>query len=220
MEDSGPSAREEKRGRGVYPDRFRLPQVAEHVLAWLERRRPGFGEWGPEVEAQLEAEARLALADVSRQFTEVAVDPGYWQRLERSVFTVALPRYFQLAREHHALQRNKYGLWREGDVVARGAYTLTGIAVALLIAMTRIPNWLEPLPFALILLGPFLPDMQESYFERRYRKQLATVVEDMKVEQRQLEAYRPLDEEQAPPVAPVGSQEPPPGAHETSKEKA
>src|SRR5690349_20138183 len=31
-----------KRGNSrVYPDRFRLPQVTEHVLTWLERRRPG-----------------------------------------------------------------------------------------------------------------------------------------------------------------------------------
>lgn len=183
----------------MYPDRFRLPQVTEHVLTWLERRRPGFGAWDGQVEAQLLAEARLALADVAGRFAEVAMDPGYWERLERSIFTVALPRYFQLAREHHALQRARYGVWRGGDLLSRAAYTGMGIIAAVVIALTRVPNWLEPLPFALILFGPFLPDMQESFYERRYRRQLATLVRDMSVEQQQLEAYRPLDE----PVRPV-----------------
>ncbi|WP_257446210.1 hypothetical protein [Archangium lipolyticum] len=182
----------------MYPEQFRLPQVTEHVLAWLERRRPGFGEWSDEVEAQLLAEARLALADVTHRFSEVAEDPGYWNRLERGVFTVVLPRYFQLAREHHALQRRKYGLWRGGDLLSRAAYTGAGIAAAVAIALTRVPDWFEPLPFAFILFGPFLPDMQQSFFERRYRRQLTTLVRDMAVEQQQLEAYRPLDESDRP----------------------
>ncbi|WP_158501525.1 hypothetical protein [Vitiosangium sp. GDMCC 1.1324] len=205
----------------MYPDRFRLPQVTEHVLAWLERRRPGFGVWDAEVEAQLLAEARLALADVSRRFAEVAVDPGYWERLERSLFAVALPRYFQLAREHHALQRRKYGLWRGGDLLSRVAYTGAGIAAAVVIALTRVPDWLEPLPFAFILFGPFLPDMQESYFERRFRRQLATLVRDMGVEQQQLEAYRPLDESVPSALEPLSEPGSPAGSGETkTKEKA
>ncbi|WNG37270.1 hypothetical protein F0U60_28955 [Archangium minus] len=187
----------------MYPDRFRLPQVTEHVLAWLERRRPGFGEWDAEVEAQLSAEARLALADVSRRFAEVAEDPGYWERLARSIFTVALPRYFQLAREHHALQRRKYGLWRGGDLLSRAVYTGGGLVVAVVIALSRVPDWLEPLPLAFVLFGPFLPDMQESFYERRYRRQLATLVREMGVEQQQLEAYRPLDESVPPALEPT-----------------
>lgn len=201
----------------MYPARFRLPQVTEHVLALLERRRPGYGEWGPEVEAQLEAEARQALGDVGRQFSEVAVDPGYWERLERSVFKVALPRYFQLAREHHALQRRKYGLWRGGDLVSRAAYTATGILAAVVVAVTPIPNWMEPLPVALILFGPFLPDMQEWFAERRYRGKLATLVREMEGEQKQLEAYRPLEDHSAP-ISPVSEVQPPRPSRTDSKE--
>jgi len=200
----------------VYPDRFRLPQVTEHVLAWLERRRPGFSEWSGEVEAQLTAEARQALADVGRQFLEVAEDRGYWGRLEHSLFTVALPRYFQLAREHHALQRARYGLWRGGDVISRAAYMGGGLLAAVVIAVTPIPNWMEPLPFLFILFGPFLPDMQEAFFERRYRKHLTTLVEEMQVEQRQLEAYRPLDDGHLEPVSSPESSVPSQGS---TKEK-
>ncbi|ATB34019.1 hypothetical protein [Melittangium boletus] len=194
----------------MYPDEFRLPRVSEHVLAWLERRRPGFGEWNDEVEAALKAEARLALDDVARRFTELAVDPAYLSRLEHSLFSVVLPRYLRLAREHHALQRRRYGLWRGGDLVSRAVYTLVGIVLAVVIALTRVPNWLEPLPIALILLGPFLPDMQESFLDRRYRRRLATLVADMAGEQHQLEAYQPLTE---PP-------ESLPGAGSRSKEKS
>lgn len=223
MEDSARRLLRGMRGNSrVYPDRFRLPQVTEHVLTWLERRRPGFGAWEGEVEAQLMAEARLALADVARRFSEVAVDPGYWARLERSVFTVAVPRYFQLAREHHALQRRQYGLWRGGDLLSRAAYTGAGIAGAVVIALTAVPDWMEPLPFALILFGPFLPDMQESFFERRYRRQLATLVRDMGVEQQQLEAYRPLDESVPPEPERLSEPESPErssGSSSNSKEK-
>ena len=198
MEDSARAARRRREGSTrVYPEQFRLPQVAEHVLAWLERRRPGFGEWGPEVEERLTAEARGALADVARRFGEVAEDPAYWARLEHGVFSVVLPRYFQLAREHHALQRRQYGLWRGGDLLSRVAYTLGGLVVAVLIAVTRVPKWLEPLPLLFLLFGPFLPDLQTSFHERRYGRRLAALVQDMGVEQRQLEAYRPLDESPA-----------------------
>ncbi len=182
----------------MYPEQFRLPQVTEHVLAWLERRRPGYGEWGAEVEEQLTAEARQALADVARRFAEVAEDAAYWARLEHGLFSVVLPRYFQLAREHHALQRRQYGLWRGGDLLSRVVYTLGGLAVALVVLLTRVPNWLEPLPLFFLFFGPFLPDLQTSFFERRYGRRLAALVEDMGVEQRQLEAYRPLDEGVSP----------------------
>ncbi|MET0405293.1 MAG: hypothetical protein ABW123_22955 [Cystobacter sp.] len=186
----------------MYPDEFRLPRVSEHVLAWLERRRPGFGEWNEDVETALKAEARLALDDVTRRFSEMAVDAPYLARLEHSLVSVVLPRYFQLAREHHALQRRAYGLWRGGDLVSRAAYTGVGIVLAVVIALTRVPNWLEPLPLALVLLGPFLPDLQESFLERRYRRRLATLVADMAGEQHQLEAYQPLSEPPEPLAGP------------------
>jgi hypothetical protein len=156
---------------------------------------------------------------VGRQFSQVAVDPGYWERLERSVFKVALPRYFQLAREHHALQRRKYGLWRGGDLVSRAAYTAAGILLAIVIAVTPIPNWMEPLPIALILFGPFLPDMQEWSAERRYRGKLGTLVQEMEGEQQQLEAYRSLEDIPAP-IAPVSEAQAPRSSRNGSKERS
>lgn len=177
----------------MYPDRYRLPQVTEHVVALLERRRPGFGAWGEEVERALTAEAKEALGEAGRQFAELAEDKGYWERLERSVLTVAVPRYLRLAREHHELQRRRYNLWRGGDLVSRAVYTLAGLVAAVVIARTPIPNWLEVVAIGLVLAGPFLPDMQEGYYERRYRRWLVELVGDMRAEQQQLEAYRPLE---------------------------
>jgi hypothetical protein len=203
----------------VYPNEFRLTQVTGHVLAWLERRRPGFGAWDEEVEAQLTEEARRALADVSGRFFAMAEDPGYWQRLEHSVFTVALPRYLRLARAHHELQRRQYDLWRGGDLVSRAAYVVVGIVLAVVVARTPIPNWLELLPIALILLGPFLPDLQQSFLERRYRQRLVDLVQDMQEEQRQLETYRPLEDPGARRVGPLTEAGAPTPARDDSKEK-
>jgi hypothetical protein len=177
--------------------------VTEQILALLERRRPGFGEWNPDVEEQLRSEALRAIEDLGRQFREVAQDPGYWRRLVDSVQTVALPRYFRMAREHHALEGRHYGIWRGGDLLSRAAYVLVGILVALIIHYTPIPNWLEPLPFVLVLLGPFIPDIQAWWARRGWIKALTALVQDMKAEQEHVEALRPLSEET--PVLPPGS---------------
>ena len=82
--------------------------------------------------------------------------------------------------------------------MSRAVYTGSGLVVAGIIALTRVPDWLEPLPLLFLFFGPFLPDLQESFLERRYRRQLTTLVRDMAGEQVQLEAYRPLDESVSP----------------------
>lgn len=179
----------------VYPDRYRLPSATEQLLALLERRRPGFTEWSPQVEDQLRAEALHALDDMGRQFREVAQDPEYWRRVVDSIQTVALPRYFRLAREHHGLEARRYGIWRGGDLLSRAAYVLAGIAGALIIHYTPIPNWLEPLPFVLVVLGPFIPDIQVWWARRAWIKELSALVQDMRAEQAHVEALRPLSEE-------------------------
>ena len=107
-----------------------------------------------------------------------------------------------------------------GGIFSRSRLQRGGRAAAVVIAITAVPDWMEPLPFALILFGPFLPDMQESFFERRYKRQLATLVQDMGVEQQQIEAYRPLDEPVRPALEPLSEPENPGRSGDTSsKEK-
>ncbi len=184
----------------MYPTRYQLQQLTEIVVAALERRREGFAEWTPEVEAKLTAEAQGVLSEAGRQFAEVADDKPYWQQVERTVLTVALPRYFQLAKEQQQNEKNKYGLWRGGDVISRATYAAVGLVVAAVVFRTAIPDWLEPLPLAMFIGGPLLPDLQVWFAKRKYASKLRVLVEDMRDEAAAREQYRPLSEGAAAPV--------------------
>jgi len=184
----------------VYPTRYQLQELTSHVVAALERRREGFAEWNAEVEAKLTLEAKSVLAEAGRQFAEVADDKPYWAQLERTVLTAALPRYFQLAKEQHQHEKNKYGLWRGGDVVSRAAYALIGLVAAAVVFRTALPDWLEPLPIAFFIGGPLLPDLQIWFAKRKYAGKLRTLVEDMRDEAEARAQYRPLTEGAPAPI--------------------
>ncbi len=151
----------------MYPARYQLPELSAHVLGLLERRREGIGAWGPEAEGKLTETANQALAEAGKQFSELADDKPYWARMEKSVLKVALPRYFAAAKEQQALEANKYGVWRGGDIVARGAYALAGALIALVVSRTVLPKFLELLPVLLLVFGPMIPDVQVWAARRR-----------------------------------------------------
>ncbi len=178
----------------MYPSRYRLAELTEHVVALLERRREGFAEWNADTEANLTAAATEALQEAGRQFAEVADDKPYWQRLEQTVLTAVLPRYFQAAKAEHELEKNKFNLWRGGDLISRVAYGAAGLVAAVIVWRTAIPDYLEPLPIAFLIGGPLLPDLQIWFARRRYRKVLGAVIESMREEDSAREQYRPLME--------------------------
>lgn len=184
----------------MYPDRYRLPQLTAHVLSLLEHRREGFTEWTADAEAKLTEVAREALAEAGRQFAEVADDKAYWAKLEDTVVTAVLPRYFKLAREQHALEQAKYHVWRGGDLISRAAYGGSGLLAALIVWRTAIPDYLEPLPLAFFILGPLLPDLQVWFAKRKYAAQVGAIVEAMAEEAQLREQYRPLMEGLPSPV--------------------
>lgn len=179
----------------MYPTRYQLQELTAHVVAALERRREGFGEWKDETEASLTLEAKAALQEAGRQFAEIADDKPYWQQLEATILTAALPRYFQIAKEQQAHEKNRYGLWRGGDVISRAAYAAAGLVTAVLIFRTAIPDWIEPLPIAMFIGGPLLPDLQIWFAKRKYHARLKALVDDMREEAQAREQYRPLMEE-------------------------
>lgn len=178
--------------RAVYPARYQLPELTAHVVALLERRRGALETFDEKADARLTDEARSALADAGKQFSEVVQDPGYWQRTEQAVLEVAVPRYLRLAREQHELEKRRYGLWRGGDVIARAAYAGLGLVLAAVVWRLRMPEWLEALPLSLFVLGPLLPDVQTWFHKRRYARSLETLVDDMRQEQEQRHTYQPL----------------------------
>jgi hypothetical protein len=184
----------------VYPNRYRLAQLTAHVLGLLERRREGFPEWNDETEATLTQEAKAALGEAGLQFAEVAADQPYWQRIEHTVLTTVLPRYFQAAKEQHQLEKQKFNLWRGGDFISRVAYGGAGLLAALIVWRTAIPDFLEPLPLAFFIGGPLLPDLQIWFAKRRYRDRVSSIVGAMRDEDSAREQYRPLMEGQPSPI--------------------
>ena len=185
----------------MYPTRYQLQELTAHVVAALERRREGFAEWNADVEAKLTLEAKSVLAEAGRQFAEIADDKQYWAQLEHTVLTAALPRYFQVAKEQQQNEKNKYGLWRGGDVISRATYAAIGLMIGAIVLRTAIPDWLEPFPIALFIGGPLLPDLQVWYAKRKYAAKLRVLVNDMREEAAAREQYRPLMEGAPAPIA-------------------
>lgn len=176
----------------MYPTRFQLAGLTRHLLALLEHRRAGMGEWNPDVEAHLRAEAKAALEEAGQQFRELADDAPYWERTTRVLLTVMVPHYLKVAREEHLLEVKKYGVWRGGDLIARAAYAAVGLALALVVWRSAIPDWIEPLPLGFLVGGPLLPDLQVWWAKRRYRNRLGTLVQEMETERAQLATYQSL----------------------------
>ncbi len=193
--------------RRVY-SRYSLPELTGHVVASLERRRAAFSEWNAQTEAALTADARATLTQAHAGFVELADDEGHWQRVEHTLLTVALPRYFQLAKTQFALEQAGYGAWRRGDAISRAAYAGLGLLLAAIVWRTAIPDWLEPLPLALFLGGPLLPDAQAWWAKRQYAKALAKLVDDMAQEEADSRQYQPLGlASGVGPVAPVSTEQ-------------
>jgi len=166
----------------VYPSQYQLAQLTAHLVALLERRRAAFDVWDEKAEATLLEAAREALDEAGKQFKELADDQPYWSRTTEALLEVALPRYLRLAKEQHALEKRGYGAWRAGDLISRATYAAIGLLAGFIILRTAVPDWLEPLPLALFIGGPLLPDAQALFAKRRYSKQLVRLVDDMKAE--------------------------------------
>lgn len=185
----------------MYPDRFRLPFLAGVLIAAAERVRPGLGPWTPKVEVQLREVFATELADVRTRFLEVFDDPGYFDRMQETLLGVALPRYVAAAQRQTALEQRDYGLWRGGDLLARGVYAAAGFALGLFLVKAPfipIPTTWDLLAFAFLLAAPFLPEAQVWLLKRRHRSALRSIVDDLRDAEVHRELYQPL----APP-APV-----------------
>jgi hypothetical protein len=183
----------------VYPDRFRLPFLAGVLIAAAERVRPGLGPWSPKVESRLRDVFGTELADVRARFLELFDDPAYFDRLQETVLEVALPRYLAAAERQTALEQRDYGLWRGGDLLARGVYAAAGFALGLFLVKAPfipIPATWDLLAFGFLLAAPFIPDAQVWLLKRRHRGALRAIVDDLRDAEVHRELYQPL----APPT--------------------
>ena len=175
----------------VYPSQYQLADLTAHLAALLERRRAAFDVWDEKAEGALLEAAREALDEAGKQFKELADDQPYWARTTEALLEIALPRYLRLAKDQHGLEKRGYGAWRGGDFISRVAFAAIGLVTGFIILRTAVPDWLEPLPLALFIGGPLIPDAQAWFAKRRYSKQLVSLVDDMKAEAVDRRAYAP-----------------------------
>ena len=135
---------------------------------------------------------------MEQQCRELGVDdPPHWQRARAVVQDALLPRYARLAEAENAAAARDYGMWRGGDLVARASFALCGLVLgAIAVAVPWIPVQEKWVPWALFVLGPFLPDAYSWWYRRQHRKRLGALVADLAREGATLEAYRPLSEVQ------------------------
>lgn len=182
----------------MVPEKYSLAAIAQHLLALFEVRRPGIRRWDAGAQERFRQEADSALHQMEQQCRELGVDdPPYWERARAVVSDALLPRYAQLAETENEAAARDYGIWRGGDLVARGAFALCGLVLGgIALAVPWIPVQEKWVPWALFVLGPFLPDAYSWWYRRRYRRRLDALVLDLAREGATLDAYRPLSEVQ------------------------
>jgi len=180
----------------MVPEKYQLGSVGRFLLDQFELRRPGLKSWTPEIEGEFRIQAEAEIAQMERQVHEIGIDDQpYWQRVRRVVDEILLPRSGKLAQEPIDLQAREYGIWRGGDLLARAAFAGAGLVLGIIcVELPYIPvqvRWFPVLPF---LAGPLFPDVVTALYARRYRKQLAAIVQDLTKASDALDTYRPLSE--------------------------
>jgi hypothetical protein len=177
-------------------DKYRLDAVGRYLLEQFELRRPGLREWTPQVEASLRQQAEAEIVQMERQLKELEIDdPQYWQRVRRVIDDILLPRYAKAATEEIALQKRDYGIWRGGDLVARGAFALVGFILGIIaVEVPYIPIEAKWFPAVLLVAGPMFPEVVLWWYRWRYRKKLDALVRDLAKAGVTLDTYRPLSE--------------------------
>ena len=180
----------------MVPEKYKLAAVGRFLLEQFELRRPGIREWTPELEASLRQQAEAELLQMERQLHELEIDdPQYWQRVRRVVDEILLPRYAKAATDELALAKREYGIWRGGDLVARGAFALAGFILGIIaVEVPYIPIQAKWFPALLLVAGPLFPEAVQGWYRWRFRRKLEGLVRDLTTAGETLETYRPLSE--------------------------
>ena len=180
----------------MVPEKYRLAAVGHYLLEQFELRRPGFREWTQAVEASLRKEAEGELQVMEKQLREMGIDDSaYWQRVRRALDEILLPRYAALASSEIDLAKRDYGIWRGGDLIARGTFALAGFVLGIIcVEVPYIPIQAKWFPALLLVLGPLFPDAVMWLHRRRWRKKLEALIEDLRHASETLDTYRPLSE--------------------------
>jgi hypothetical protein len=180
----------------MVPEKYRLAAIGRFLLESFERRRPGLRDWTPEIEASLRREADAQIHQMERQLSEMGIeDPEYWARARAALQDILVPRYAALVQDELALQKRDYGIWRGGDLVARGVFAVVAFLLGVLaVELPYIPIYAKWFPALLLIAGPLLPDAILWWYRQRYQRKLQALVEDLARASESLDAYRPFSE--------------------------
>jgi hypothetical protein len=180
----------------MVPSKYQLAEVGSFLLEQFEIRRPGITQWTPKVEAQLRQAAEGELQQMERQCRELGVDdPQYWQRVRRALDEILLPRYGKLVTAEIELQKRDYGIWRGGDLVARGTFAVAGFILGIIaVEVPYIPIEAKWFPALLLVAGPMFPEVVQFWYRRRFARKLRALVRDLGKAGATLDTYRPLSE--------------------------
>jgi hypothetical protein len=180
----------------MVPEKYSLAAVGRYLLEQFELRRPQEREWTPQVEASLRQQAEAEIASMQKQLHEMQLDdPQYWPRVRRVIDEILLPRYKKIVTDENALAKKEYGIWRGGDLVARGTFALAGFILGIIaVEVPYIPIYAKWFPALPLIAGPFFPDAVTWWYRRRYLRKLDELVGDLSKASATLDTYRPLSE--------------------------
>ena len=164
---------------------FDFGTVVYAVLTDCEHRRRALD---PESAAeQLRDTAAAKLDRIGEAYAGSGGSEGYWRDLHREVMETAVPRYVRAAVEQTRSERDGYGVWRKGDLLARLAFALIGLTIGgLIIALPFIPIFEDAFAFFLSAGGFLYPDIRRVLTDWRYARELNAIIADAQTYQTQL----------------------------------
>jgi hypothetical protein len=156
---------------------FDYANVIYAVLQDCEHRRRSFSD--ETAGESLTNCAREKLARIRQSYLEGMGSKGYWRELEREVLETVIPQYVPAAIEQNRKERDAYGVWRGGDLLARFLFAILGLVIGgLIISLPFIPTIENIFALAFALGGWFYPDLIRMMHERRHFKLLNRFVTD------------------------------------------
>jgi len=173
-----------------------VASVAEEVLEHLERRRPAIVADPAKIGAEVEA----ALVPFREACREGELPDTYRDAVSAEIKAVVPGRWRQAAEAFTALEKRGFGVWRDGDPIARLGWVGVGTLAGLMLdALPFVPFRLKWIPLLLGVAGWWLPDLQVRWYRRRYARELGDIVTGLAraqpvLDRRLIPALPPKDE--------------------------
>ncbi len=174
----------------MVPSDFRLDTVSVHLVERLEGARRSYVDRPEEATPAFRRIAEELVADAASEVQEYSDLPEYPVVLRREVLETFLPRYTRLALEHNALEKRRFGAWRQGDPIAR--LISTGAAVFAAAIFSRfMPSVFAAVAWLFVFLVALMPELRATWYRRLYKRDLQAVVDDMARIHDHLDVYTP-----------------------------